>query len=309
MDLREQKYVCTLAEYGNLTRAAERLYISQPALSIYITNLEKNLGVPLFDRNGKKFVLTYAGERYVEKARAMLQLEQEFNDEVYSIVREQAGRLRLGISQKRACFFLPAVLAEYEAMWPEIDLVVRDGNLFDLNKMLKNGELDLLVLNRTPETEAMETELLFQEELLLAVPVRHPLNEKSVYDPDSRYRRLSPEVLNGETLILHTPFQSTRKIEDQILSTYRITPGRIRVIRSIETSVQMVAEGLGITFVREGYTRNFHYSKPVNYYTLDIEHHKRDVIVAYKKGDSLPEYMRSMVELLKMHGENLLKDK
>ena len=68
MDLREQKYVCTLAELGNLTRAAERLYISQPALSIYITNLEKNLGTPLFDRSGKKFTLTYAGEQYVKRA-------------------------------------------------------------------------------------------------------------------------------------------------------------------------------------------------------------------------------------------------
>ena len=297
MDLREQKYVCTLAEYGNLTRAAERLYISQPALSIYITNLEKNLGVPLFDRNGKKFVLTYAGERYVEKARAMLQLEQEFNDEVYSIVREQAGRLRLGISQKRASFFLPAVLAEYEENWPEIDLVVRDGNLFDLNKMLKNGELDLLVLNRTPETEAMETELLFQEELLLAVPVRHPLNEKSVYDPDSRYRRLSPEVLNGETLILHTPFQSTRKIEDQILSKYQVTPGRIRVIRSTETSVQMAAEGLGITFVREGYTRNFHYPKPVRCFRIGNPAMKTSYSIVTLKGKQAIAPMERLITL------------
>ena len=69
MELKEQRYVCTLAEYGNLTRAADRLYISQPALSIYISNLEKHLGTPLFDREGKKFELTKAGERYVLHAR------------------------------------------------------------------------------------------------------------------------------------------------------------------------------------------------------------------------------------------------
>ena len=87
MDLREQKYVCTLAELGNLTRAAERLYISQPALSIYITNLEKNLGIPLFDRSGKKFTLTYAGEQYVEKAKKMLELEREFCEDIEKITR------------------------------------------------------------------------------------------------------------------------------------------------------------------------------------------------------------------------------
>ena len=92
MDLREQKYVCTLAELGNLTRAAERLYISQPALSIYITNLEKNLGTPLFDRSGKKFTLTYAGEQYVKRAEKMLELEREFNEEIEkSPGRRQGG--------------------------------------------------------------------------------------------------------------------------------------------------------------------------------------------------------------------------
>ncbi|MCD8009880.1 MAG: LysR family transcriptional regulator, partial [Lachnospiraceae bacterium] len=96
MDLKEQKYVCMLAECGNLTRAAEKLFISQPALSIYITNLEKNMGVRLFDRSGKRFVLTYAGERYVEKAKQMLQLEWEFNEELLVLAREETGRIRLG---------------------------------------------------------------------------------------------------------------------------------------------------------------------------------------------------------------------
>ena len=68
MNLKEQTYVCVLAECGNITKAAERLFISQPALSIYISTLEKNLGVRLFDRSGKRFTLTWAGEMYVEKA-------------------------------------------------------------------------------------------------------------------------------------------------------------------------------------------------------------------------------------------------
>ena len=67
-DLKEQKYVCTLAECKSLTRASERLYISQPALSLYINNVEKNLGAPLFERNGRKFELTWLGKQYVEKA-------------------------------------------------------------------------------------------------------------------------------------------------------------------------------------------------------------------------------------------------
>lgn len=285
MDLREQKYVCALAECGNLTRAAEKLYISQPALSIYITNLEKSLGVTLFDRSGKRFSLTFAGERYVEKASQML---------------------RLGISQRRGSWLIPPVAAEYEKKWPKIDLVIREGNLMVLNEMLKKSELDMVVLNQADAPCSMKTEVLFEEEFLVAVPVRHPVNEKAEYVPGERYRKLPVEALNGETLILHTPMQSSRGVEDVILKRHHVTPGKVRLIRSNETAMQMVAEGLGITFLREGYAVNMKYKKPVNYYTMDTENHKRAVVVAYKKGQELPPFMQDMVDILKKHGETFL---
>ena len=97
MNLKEQTYVCVLAECGNITKAAERLFISQPALSIYISTLEKNLGVRLFDRSGKRFTLTWAGEMYVEKARKMLDLKAEFDEGLAEITGERAGRLRSGV--------------------------------------------------------------------------------------------------------------------------------------------------------------------------------------------------------------------
>ena len=307
MNLKEQEYVCALAENGTITAAAKELFISQPALSIYINNLEKSLGVRLFERVGKQFILTYAGEQYVKRAEKMLELEREFNEEIEKISRETAGRIRLGISQRRGCFFLPPVIAEYERRWPEIDLVVREGNLTDLGEMFRNSELDMVILNRMDVKENMDTELLFQEEFLVAVPVCHEINEKSEYVPGSRFRKLKPEYLNGEILILHTAWQSSRKIEDAILRQHGVMPGKVRVIRSMETAVQMAAEGLGITFIREAYAVNFHYRKPVNYYILDIERHKRDVVVAFKKNGELPAYMKGLVEILKEFGQDYLE--
>lgn len=308
MDLREQKYVCTLAECQNITKAAEKLYISQPALSIYITNLEKSLGVPLFERKGKKFVLTYAGERYVKKASKMLELETEFNNEIYAIACQTAGRLRLGVSQRRGAWLIPPVIAEYEEKWPEVDLVIREGNLTVMNEMLKKSELDMIILNRDDVSGGMDTELLMEEEFLAAVPVRHPVNEKAEYIPGERYRKLKPECLNGATLILHTALQSSRNVEDAILKRHHVKPGKIRTVRSMEIAVQMVAEGLGISFIREGYAVNIKYRKPVNYYILDTEGHKKELVVAYRKGLELPEYMRSMVDILKDHCRGFLSE-
>ena len=78
MHLKEQLYICTIAECGNITKAAEKLFITQPALSLYINNLEKMFGVKLFDRVEKQFIPTAAGKLYVDKAKQMLSLQQEF---------------------------------------------------------------------------------------------------------------------------------------------------------------------------------------------------------------------------------------
>lgn len=152
MDLKEQKYVCTLAECKSLTRASERLYISQPALSLYINNVEKILGARLFERNGRKFELTWLGKQYVEKASQMLELERQFEAVRRQAERENAGQVRIGIAQRRGIWFLPAVLSVYEREWPQVDVVIREGNLADLTIMLKNRELDLVVLSQSDVT-------------------------------------------------------------------------------------------------------------------------------------------------------------
>ena len=111
MNLKEQEYVCALAENGTITAAAKELFISQPALSIYINNLEKSLGVRLFERVGKQFILTYAGEQYVEKAKLILQLSHELDEKLKDITGNYSGRIRIGVQLRRATGFLPPVIA------------------------------------------------------------------------------------------------------------------------------------------------------------------------------------------------------
>ena len=254
MDLKEQKYVCTLAECKSLTRASERLYISQPALSLYINNVEKILGARLFERNGRKFELTWLGKQYVEKASQMLELERQFEAVRRQTERENAGQVRIGIAQRRGIWFLPAVLSVYEREWPQVDVVIREGNLADLTIMLKNRELDLVVLSQSDVTSEME-----------AVPLG------------------MEDFLSGETIFLNTEMQSARRVEEKILKDYKVKPGRIRVVRNMELGAQLVAEGLGVGFIRQGYQKNIHYPKPVKYYTIDISRYGQDVVVAYRR--------------------------
>ncbi len=119
MNLKEQLYVCTLAESGSLTQAAKQLFISQPALSLYISNLENTLGARLFDRIGKQFVLTQIGELYVETAAEMLRLKDHFDTEFSEIKNGQNERLRVGMQDIRSHHLTPKVLPAISTMYPK----------------------------------------------------------------------------------------------------------------------------------------------------------------------------------------------
>lgn len=98
MDLREQEYVVALAKHQSITRAAEELYISQPTLSIFLNRLEERMGVPLFDRVGKRLVPTCAGELYVRSAREMLAIQNEFRGELNDMIKGQRRQTAPGTS-------------------------------------------------------------------------------------------------------------------------------------------------------------------------------------------------------------------
>lgn len=306
MNLKEQTYVCVLADCGNITKAAERLFISQPALSIYIGNLEKMLGAKLFERSGRKFSLTYAGELYVEKARRMLELKKEFDEALAELLDNRRGRIRLGIQLRRESWLLPPVLAEFRKEFPDIEVVIREGTMHELRELLEAYELDLVLMNEAALWKEMEYQILFEEELLIAVPQIHPLNEKAEYVPGSRYRSLDLRWLEGETLILQKPNQSIRADVDAALKEAGVHPMKTVVIRNIETAIQMAAEGLGIAFNRESYANNMKYMKRVNYYTMGSAAKKSAFVAGYREGMYVPVYMQRFIELISEQGRTYI---
>lgn len=278
----------------------------QPALSIYINNLEKSLGTKLFERAGKRFVLTPAGELYVEKARKMLELKKEFDEAMAEIRDNKRGKIRVGVQLRRETWLLPPVLFKFASEYPGIEVVIREGNMWEISQMLERYELDLVLMNSASVRKDMEYQVLFEEELLIAVPQIHPLNEKAVYVEGSRYRNLDLNWLEGENLILQNPNQSIRADVDAALKDAGVHPGKIQVIRNIETAIQMTAEGLGISFNRESYAGNMKYRKKVNYYTMGESPRKTAFVAGYRQGMFVPEYMQRFIELISEQGKEYI---
>ena len=308
MDLKEQRYVLALAECGSLTRAAEKLFISQPALSVAISNLEKSLGLALFERKNRCFSLTYAGEIYVAAAREMLRVNGRLEESLRLISSEKTGRICLGISQLRGKYLLPPVVAAFEKQYPQVELRFKEGNLSFLKDWLKSGELDLLVVNAEDIADFdMEQVLLYEERFLLASSAGHPIGEHSTFVSGLPWRCLDPKRLCGEKLIVNTPTQSSRRVVDALLARHHVQPASIRVVRNIETSVQMAAEGLGLAFVREGYARHIDYHKPIRYFLLEPDAPPHRLVVAWRKDTCLTEYGKAVVSLLCQHGQRMVQ--
>lgn len=177
MDIDQLRYFLRVAELGNFTRAAEDLGLSQPALSRSIQRLEEELGQPVLERKTKSLALTDAGDLLQSRARQVLSILEDTKAEITDDGR--SGRIRIGAIPTIAPFFLPGLLQEFAAEYPQAALVVQEDVTDHLLKRCTQGEIDLAILALPIPAKYLEVEELFSEELLLVLPPEHPLVSQS----------------------------------------------------------------------------------------------------------------------------------
>lgn len=176
MDMEQLSHFRSVAELKNFTRAAEQLNISQPALSRSIQRLEEELGQPLFERQPRSIELTDAGMLFQSRAEQILLIIEDTKAEICD--DGQSGRIRLGAIPTIAPFLLPGLLRQFSNAFPKATLIVQEDTTDHLMKRCKQGELDVAILALPIPTRYVEVETLFDEELLLVLPLKHPLAKK-----------------------------------------------------------------------------------------------------------------------------------
>ena len=148
MELREQVYVTAIARHGSLKQAATELHISPPTLSIFLSSLEKELGLQLFDRLGKRFVPTEAGRIYLENAREMLRFQERCRAQLGDLRQGSTGSVRFGIHPRRTLYLLAQTLKNYGPFHPGIQVTACEQSSDEMFRLLAMGELDFIVNNQ-----------------------------------------------------------------------------------------------------------------------------------------------------------------
>lgn len=176
MNLKRLEYFCQLAVIGNFTRAANKIGIAQPALTITIQKLEKEVGLKLINRAEKNAILTAEGKVLYKLATQLLSQAKQVELELEELKDLERGTIRFGVSAMMGSYYFPKVLTEFKQKYPNIKIHLVDQGTAALEKMLLNGELDLALVRGDLENLQLRYTELIDEEIVAGMVKTHPFS-------------------------------------------------------------------------------------------------------------------------------------
>lgn len=258
MTSRELLYVKTIADEKSITRAAQKLYLTQPSLSHCVTNIENQLGTRLFRRTSGGLVLTYAGEKYYRMACEVLRVYAAFEAEISEEIELLRGRVTLGITNYLACDLLPRILPRFHREHPGIELRVVEETTDEIQKRLLSGRLDFAVMHTGAGDDASEDpglahEVLRRDPFLIVAPPDNPYDAQAVLREGGELPELDPALLSAEPFLMVAKGQRIRHVTNRVLAKAGFTPQIVFTSRNYETLRRLASEGMGYTLVPRQY--------------------------------------------------------
>ncbi len=237
LELRHLRSLLAIEQTGTLARAAERLHVTQSALSHQIKSLEQYFDASLFLRNSKPLCLTPAGRKLVNLAQQVLPTVAEAEQDLRRIALGELGRLYIAI-ECHACFeWLAPVLDRYRRQWPQIEVDIHVGVSFEALPALQTGEVDLVISSDPVDLPDLHFEPLFKYEALLALSADHAL---------ARKRRIQPADLADETLITYPVHRRRLDVFRHFLQPAGIEPAAVRQSELTAVILLLVTSGRGV---------------------------------------------------------------
>jgi LysR family hydrogen peroxide-inducible transcriptional activator len=245
--LRQLRYLVALEDTQHFREAAESCGISQPSLSVQIKTLEEALDQVLVERGRGPVRLTLAGREIARRGRDMLDAAQGILDLTVTLQTGLAGTIRLGTSATLGPYLMPHVVGDLHRSHPDLRLYIREASPRELMRQLNDGAQDLILTQLPVHGAAFQVDRLFREPLSVALPADHPLTEREGLDnPD----------LTDETVLSLSPSYT---LHDQISALCNETGAQLSRDyegTSLDALRQMVAMGMGLTFLPALYVRS-----------------------------------------------------
>jgi len=325
MNMKQFKYVLTLANERSFSKAADVLNISQPSLSQYVKKIEKRLGLKLFERDKGEVKLTDAGRVYIELARKFLDLEHQLEVRISDIALHKAGSLIIGTAPYRAASMMPSIAKAYQNVRPGIHLVVREGTTAELEEGMQHGDFDLCLTMLPIDERIFKWEKIFEEELVLAVPCNSPQFDAKLMKARKypaieaktlvlavpcnspqfdaklmkarKYPAIEAKTIDGLPFIMLTDSQFMQKQLKNVMTDYSISLKIAAVVKGLEAQIEMVKAGVGLALVPSGIAR-FCNPTEVSFYSFVQNLPRREVIIMWRKDRSLSKIAEELKKVI-----------
>jgi DNA-binding transcriptional LysR family regulator len=277
------------AEALNFSTAAQKLSITQPAVSAQIHNLEEDLGVKLFNRIGKVISLSEAGEVLRSYSRRIFRLLDEAESVMDELRQVRRGTLKIGTTTTYAGHIMPPLLSQFKAEFPMVKVVLHEGSSRDIAKRVAKLELEVAVVAYSGHLKNVQFNLLRQEELVLVLPPRHPLASR---------KSIAVKSLAKEKFILREKGSATQLIMRTLFRRHRINPPVVFETSNVDFIKEQVANGMGLSFLTRSAVAGDLASGRMATIRLKEENLKLEIFSAIRAGHELSQPARAFLDIL-----------
>jgi LysR family hydrogen peroxide-inducible transcriptional activator len=292
MELQQLRYLVEVAKTRSFTRAAEDCHVTQPTLSHQIKKLEEEIGEPLFQRRKKGAFLTPLGESIFQHANTILGTLEHVRQEASAFSTKIQGRLRIGIIPTIAPYLLPRLVSACRKKHPGISFQITEDPTETLLASMRSGVLDVAILSPPLAGNDVKLRDLFEDEFLLAVPLKHPL---------TRAKRLALSDIKSFPMILMNDAHCLRGQTLSLCERAGFTPQVFIQSAQLDTVLAMVEAGLGISLIPRISRNSFRHRKVI-FRSLRPEKLARRVSLAWPKQSASTRALEAFIELAgKLH--------
>lgn len=293
-----KEYIYAVYQEKSFSKAAKKLYVSQPWLSAIIKKAEQELGLPLFDRSTNPISLTEAGQYYIGKIEEITAIEEEMRHRFKQMKNAGRTKLHIGSSMFFCTYVLPGLIKEFQLLHPQVMLTLTEGGSKTLLEKLLNGRLDFILEAERPANNRVHSIPWASEEIVLAVPAHNPVNERL-----GEYRYSFEEFLNRaqagkrpvpletfaqESFLLLKEGNDIHQRSLRLCENAGFSPKIALYLAQMMTAYYLVLEGQGITFLRSTIPTHVAPTDRVVFYQLGDPLAVRSVYLSYAKQNSNP---------------------
>ncbi len=307
-----KEYIYAVYQERSFSKAAQKLFVSQPWLSAAVKKAEQELGLPLFDRSTNPISLTQAGRYYMEQIERIMAIEEEMQAHFQELRDNERTELHIGSSMFFCTYVLPSLMEDFRLQYPQVTLTFTEGGNQTLLEKLLNGQLDFLLEAERPTNNRIQSIPWASEEIVLAVPAGNPVNGKlgryrysfeeflARTQGDHRRPAVPLDAFAKENFLLLKEGNDIHQRSLRLCENAGFTPNVSLYLAQMMTAYYLVLEGQGISFLRSAIPEHVAPTDRVVFYQLDDPLAVRSIYLSYSKHKATP-IQQQLVEFMKQN--------